>query len=65
MAHLVPWFYVLQGWWEEEGASEFHTFANIQILNGRARLERMSACLFDVPGFFQEFFYRKCTFEYF
>ena len=37
-------FYYVGG----RGASEFHTFANIQILNGRARLEHMSACLFDV-----------------
>ena len=30
------------------GTSEFHTFANIQILSGRAGLEHMSACLFDL-----------------
>ena len=40
---------ILLRWWTGR-ASEFHTFANIQILNGRARLEHMSACLFDVDG---------------
>ena len=44
VVHLIPGFYHVGG----RGASEFHTFANIQILNGRARLEHMSACLFDV-----------------
>ena len=47
-------------YWTVVGASEFHTFANIQILNGRASLEHMSAGFFDLytrSTFREGFFY--------